>query len=117
MSKMISVCGLDCSVCPAHVAFLTNDQVLREKTAAEWSKAYQAELTAEMINCVGCTGVTGVHIGHCYECVMRKCGQNHRVRNCGECEDYGCATIAGFLEKVPPAKANLEEIRTGGGKK
>ena len=111
MSKMISVCGLDCSVCPAHIAYLTDDQALREKTAAEWSKAYQAELTAVMINCVGCTASDGVHIGHCYECAMRKCGLDRRVDNCGVCPDYGCATIAGFLAKVPPAKANLEEIR------
>ena len=95
MSKMISVCGLDCSVCPAHVALLTNDQALREKTAVEWSKAFHAEITADMINCVGCTAVEGVH----------------KVANCGECADYGCATIAGFMDNVPPAKANLEEVR------
>jgi len=111
MSKMISVCGLDCSVCPAHIAYLTDDQALREKTAAEWSKAYQAELTAAMINCVGCMAVEGAHIGHCYECTMRKCGLNRHVENCGVCADYGCDIIAGFLAKVPPAKANLEEIR------
>jgi hypothetical protein len=111
LSTKISVCGLDCAVCPAHLAFLTNDQALREKTAVEWSKAFGAELTADMINCVGCTAAEGVHIGHCYECVMRKCGFDHQVANCGECADYGCATIAAFLEKVPPAKANLEAVR------
>lgn len=111
MSKMISVCGLDCSVCPAHVALLTNDQALREKTAVEWSKAFHAEITADMINCVGCTAVEGVHIGHCGECAMRTCGFKHKVANCGECADYGCATIAGFMDNVPPAKANLEEVR------
>jgi hypothetical protein len=116
MTRMISVCGLDCSACPAHIAFLTNDRALREKTAAEWSKAYQSELTADMINCAGCTSVEGRHIGHCYECAMRKCGLDRGVRNCGECADYGCATIAGFLEKVPPAKATLEEIRAARGK-
>ncbi len=112
MSRMISMCGLDCSACPAHLAYLTNDQALREKTAVEWSKAFQAELAPHMINCVGCTDVEGVHIGHCFECAMRKCGLGRGVRNCGECDDYGCATIAAFLEKVPPAKANLEDIRS-----
>jgi hypothetical protein len=111
MSPMISVCGLDCSVCPAHIAHLTGDQSLKEKTAAEWSKAFQAELTAEMIDCVGCTTVAGPHIGHCGECAMRKCGFEHQVENCGVCADYGCELIAGFLEKVPPAKANLEAVR------
>ncbi len=111
MSPMISVCGLDCSVCPAHVAHLTSDQALREKTALEWSKAYQAEISADMIDCVGCTAVAGPHIGHCDECAMRRCGFEHKVPNCGECPDYGCDLIAGFLEKVPPAKANLDAVR------
>jgi hypothetical protein len=111
MNKMISMCGLDCSVCPARVAFLTDDQALRLKTAAEWSKAYQHELTADMINCVGCTAAEGVHIGHCGECAMRKCGLARKVENCGVCADYGCAIIGPFLDKVPPAKANLEEVR------
>jgi hypothetical protein len=116
MTKMISMCGLDCSVCPAHIAFLTNDQSLREKTAEEWSKAFKAELTAEMINCVGCTTVEGVHIGHCGQCEMRQCGLGRKVANCALCADFPCALIAGFMANVAPAKANLEEIRASRGK-
>jgi len=116
MSTIISICGLDCSVCPAHIAFLTDDVALRQKTAAEWSKAFKAELTADMINCVGCTTADGVHIGHCGVCEMRKCGMARKVKNCGECDDYGCALIAEFLAKVPQAKANLDKVRAGRGK-
>jgi len=111
MKKNISVCGLDCSVCPAHIAFATNDQALREKTAKEWSKLYGADITPGQVNCVGCTTLHGVHIGHCFECAIRKCGLEKGVANCGVCADYGCSTVGPFLEKVPAAKANLEEIR------
>jgi hypothetical protein len=112
MSKKISFCGLDCSTCPAHVAHLTGDQALREKTAKEWSTAYHADIKPEMVDCVGCTATEGVHIGHCGECAMRVCGLDKGVANCGRCAKFeGCATIGEFIAKVPPAKANLEEVR------
>jgi hypothetical protein len=112
MTKMISFCGLDCFTCPAHVAHLTGDQALREKTAKEWSSAYQADFKPEMVDCVGCTTAAGPHIGHCSECAMRVCGKGKGVANCGLCPEFeACAKIGDFLTKVPPAKANLDEIR------
>jgi len=111
MSKMLAMCGLDCAVCPARIAHTTDDQALRVKTAAEWSKQFHVELTPEAINCVGCLKLDGVHIGHCAECEIRKCGLTHRVKNCALCGDYPCDTIGGFIANVPPAKANLEEAR------
>jgi len=113
MTKKISICGLDCSICPAFIAFTTDDQSLREKTAGEWSKAYGFAFTPELINCVGCTKFEGVHIGHCFECGIRKCGFEKSVENCAVCAEYPCALIADFIAKVPPAKVNLEEIRAG----
>jgi hypothetical protein len=60
---------------------------------------------------VGCLKVKGVHIGHCSECEIRKCGLPRKVKNCALCSDYACETISKFLANVPPAKANLEEVR------
>ncbi len=111
MAKMIAMCGLDCAACPAHIAFQTNDQALRIKTAREWSELYHADITPEGVNCVGCLQIAGVHIGHCYECAIRRCGLTRGTANCGVCEDYACPTISGFIAKVEQAKANLEEVR------
>jgi hypothetical protein len=111
MDKKISICGLDCGPCPAHIAYATNDQALREKTALEWSRDYGADIAPERVNCVGCTTLEGVHIGHCFECAIRKCGLEKKMANCGVCADYGCAIVGPFLEKVSQAKANLEGIR------
>ena len=108
----ISICGLDCAVCPAYTAHITDDWGLREATAKEWSTAFGFECKPEMIDCVGCTVVDGVHIGHCFECVIRKCGLGRGVANCGLCEMFGgCSIIGDFLVKVPQAKANLERVR------
>jgi len=109
--KRLSMCGLDCAVCPAFIARKTDDQALREKTAAEWSQQFHADLKPADINCVGCLKVQGVHIGHCAECEIRKCGLARKVKNCALCSEYPCERISKFLANVPPAKANLDEVR------
>ena len=112
MTKMLGMCGLDCAACPAFIAHKTNDEALRVKTAGEWSSQFHVDIKPADIDCVGCLKTKGVHVGHCAECEFRKCGMARKVKNCALCSDYpSCQTIGGFLAKVPPAKANLEEVR------
>ncbi len=111
MSKIIAVCGLDCAGCPAYIAYKNDDNQLRIKTAKEWSAQFDFKFSPEQINCVGCLEAQGPHIGHCSECEIRKCAQEKGLLNCAYCSDYVCETLAKFLEMVPAAKANLEEIR------
>ena len=108
--KTLAMCGLDCAACPAYIAYKTNDQALREKTAAEWSKQFHAEIKPADINCVGCLKTKGPQIHHCAECEIRKCGLGRKVKNCALCTDYPCEKIGKFIANVPPAKANLEEV-------
>ncbi len=110
-SRMLAMCGLDCAACPAFIAYRTDDQDLRVKTAAEWSKQFNVTFKPEEINCVGCLKTDGVHIGHCADCEIRKCGLERHVKNCALCSDYPCERIEGFVANVPPAKANLDEVR------
>ena len=109
---MLAMCGLDCAACPAYTAYRTNDQALRVKTAAEWSKGFKVELKPEDINCVGCLKTKGVLFDHCRKCDIRPCGLARKVNNCALCPDYPCEKIAQFIANVPPAKANLEEVRS-----
>ena len=37
-NQLIGCCGLDCEKCAARIATRTNDNALREKTAALWTK-------------------------------------------------------------------------------
>ena len=110
-TKTLAMCGLDCAACPAYLAYKTNDQALREKTAAEWSKQFGVEMKPADINCVGCLKTKGVQISHCAQCEIRKCGLARKVKNCALCADYPCDKISKFIANVPPAKANLEELR------
>jgi hypothetical protein len=112
MAKLIAVCGIDCAACPAYIAFTTNDEALREKTAVEWSKSYGHEMKAADVNCAGCTSASGPHIGYCDSmCELRKCAVGRKVRRCGDCPDYACQKLEAWFENVPQAKANLEELR------
>ncbi len=111
-NEMIAVCGLDCSQCPAHIAWKNDDQALRAKTAVEWQKAYGFAFEPSMINCSGCRVADGPKIGHCAECKMRNCAKNKGVPTCGACAEYAtCSEIQGFLANVPQAKANLDKLR------
>lgn len=53
-NKFIGCCGLDCEKCDARIATITNDDVLRQKTAVLWTKLNGVTITPEMINCTGC---------------------------------------------------------------
>jgi len=113
MDKMIAFCGLDCAQCPAFIAYKNDDNELRAKTAKEWSKQFGFEFTSDHINCVGCLEAEGPHAGYCGICEIRKCALEKGVANCAHCSDYACETLAKFLERVPAAKATLDEIRKG----
>ena len=54
MLLLIGCCGLDCEKSAARIATLTNDNTLREKTAALWTTLNGVTITSEMINCTGC---------------------------------------------------------------
>jgi hypothetical protein len=109
MEKIIAYCGLDCAECTAYLAHQNNDQALREKTAAEWSKAHNFTFTPEMINCTSCKG-DGVQVGYCSQCEIRKCAVEKAVVNCGACGEFKtCKTINDFIAQVPKAAANLAQ--------
>lgn len=109
MEQLISYCGLLCNECSAYIATANDDDVLRQKTAAEWRKTYGGEFKAEDINCLGCQ--SGVLFGHCNVCAIRACGVAKTVSNCAGCDEFGCDKIAGFWEQVPEAKDRLEKLR------
>ena len=44
-NQLIGCCGLDCEKCDARIATLTNDNALREKTAALWTKLNGVTIT------------------------------------------------------------------------
>jgi hypothetical protein len=113
MEKMMAVCGINCSECPAFLATQANDDFKRKEVAEIWSKEFQASFKPEDINCDGCTAGKERLFGHCHGCEIRKCGREKQVKSCAFCEEYICSKLNEILGMVPQAKANLEEIRKG----
>ncbi len=103
-------CGLICENCDAFIAYKNDDQALREKTAAFWSKEYGAEINPNDINCVGCLTADGVHISHCAECKIKACAEGKGLDNCGLCKDYPCDKVNHVVNFVPEAKQVLDQI-------
>jgi hypothetical protein len=109
MEKLIAYCGLDCVECDAYKATQNNDQALREKTAAEWTKNFNFNFTPDMINCTSCKG-NGVQVGNCSQCKIRKCASGKNIVNCGVCGEFKtCKTINGFIAQAPFVLDNLSQ--------
>lgn len=113
MERIIAYCGLDCSVCPAYVATINNDDAARAKLAEEWGKAFNIEMKPEDINCDGCLSKDGRHVGYCSMCGIRQCGIEKAVENCAHCVDYSCEKVSAFHLQAAPAKETLDTIRKG----
>ena len=106
MEKIIAYCGIDCAQCDAYRATQNNDQQLREKIAAEWSKSFGFDCTPDMINCTSCQG-NGVKVGHCSECEVRRCSSGKGLVHCGVCAEFrDCKIINGFFAHVPDDAKN-----------
>jgi len=111
MERMISICGMVCSECPAYKATRDNDDAQRRATAEQWSKQFGSDIKPEDINCWGCLNTEGDLFNYCRICEIRKCGMAKGLENCAHCDEYGCEKLTKFFGMASEAKKNLEEIR------
>lgn len=108
MKQLIACCGLDCESCNARIATVTNDNELREKTALEWNKLNNIEITAEAINCLGCR-VDEIKTVFCNDlCEIRKCVNEKGFNTCGDCKELdNCKIVGAIFKHNSNAKENL----------
>lgn len=123
MERKIACCGVECSACDAFVATRDDNDALRQKTAATWSRQFDVPVAPEYINCDGCQQSTGGHLEFCCElCRIRPCCLQKGFETCAQCPDYVCEILqrgfefmSGVLEMGPlenlDARKNLEELR------
>lgn len=112
MNKLIACCGLDCETCDARIATITDDNALREKTAALWSKLNGVPITPEMMNCTGCR-VEGAKTPFCDNlCPIHNCVREKELDTCADCAQMdGCQTLGRIAANNPPALENLKRLR------
>lgn len=115
MDKLTACCGLNCEKCDARTATLTNDDALRERTAALWSKLNGVTITPEMINCTGCR-TEGAKTPFCDRlCPIRGCVREKGLDTCADCAQMdGCRTLGRIAENDPSVLENLKRLRRAG---
>lgn len=115
MDKLTACCGLDCEKCDARTATLTNDDALRGRTAALWSKLNGVTITLEMINCTGCR-TEGAKTPFCDRlCPIRGCVREKGLDTCADCAQMdGCRTLGRIAENDPSVLENLKRLRRAG---
>ena len=115
MDKLTACCGLDCEKCDARTATLTNDDALRERTAALWSKLNGVTITPEMINCTGCR-TEGAKTPFCDRlCPIRGCVREKGLDTCADCAQMdACRTLGSIAENDPSVLENLKQLRRAG---
>ena len=112
MEKTIACCGLDCEKCDARIATITNDDALREKTAALWSKLNGVTITPEMMYCTGCR-VEGAKTPFCDSiCPIHNCVRERGLETCADCARMDdCQTLGRITANNPSALENLKQLR------
>jgi len=114
----LGCCGLNCGDCPVHIATANNDDKMKQKVAAEWSKLYSEHikkdgLTLKDINCRGCKSEDNILVG-CLSCPIRGCCREKKYDSCANCEEYETCDLLNGFYSVPShqsAKTNLSIMR------
>jgi hypothetical protein len=110
MEKLIACCGIDCAVCDARIATISNNDELRKATAEKWRNAFSPDITVEMINCTGCRE-EGAKFSHCSMCEIRNCVEAKGFGTCGDCTEMEtCIIVAAIHKHVPEALINLRGL-------
>ena len=111
-NRLIGCCGPDCKTCDAGIATLTNDNDLREKTAALWTKLNGVTIMPEMINCTGCR-IEGAKTPFCDKlCPVHNCVREKGVDTCADCPQIdGCPTLGQIAANSPFVLENLKQLK------
>jgi len=94
---MLGFCGDDCNACPRHIATQSGNVEQLKEVAAIWKRAgWRGTIVSpdEMV-CHGCASVKW-----CRYDDIRKCAQDKRIDNCGQCGDYPCGKVIKVFEQT-----------------
>jgi NAD-dependent SIR2 family protein deacetylase len=83
MSESISICGFNCSICPAFKKNIKGNSD-KEKISKGWKRIFGFDIPVESIECAGCLS-EGNHPDA--ECPIRPCAMGKKFKSCRSCEE------------------------------
>lgn len=92
-SELIAFCGLYCGACSFKMAYMENDR----KHIDYMPSIYDKFKNDPLEYCPGCRLEN-----KCGECKIRDCAIEHKYDHCGECPDFPCEKITGFINDGKP---------------
>jgi len=105
MVNIISVCGFNCSKCPAFKDNISGEQD-RKKVDKGWKKYHRTKgWVYDDPYCQGCFANKTIE-PLWRTCHIRKCAIQNEVKNCGYCADYPCNRLTYLINHME----NLAEI-------
>ena len=84
MENKITYCGEDCSICPAYIATINDDDNLRKKVIDDWS--HIGDFSKFKIDCLGCKSI-GPIFEPCSNCKIKTCCIAKNLDDCSYCID------------------------------
>ena len=92
MSKMMSVCGVMCSECPAYLGAAKGLEHQR-KVVEAWRRIYERTEVPEDISCGGCLGPDGDLFHTSGNCKARRCCRAKGLSSCADCRNESCEDL------------------------
>jgi hypothetical protein len=96
--SLIAACDGYCGGCSDYLAYINNDEKLKEKLAAEFSKQFNMDIKPEDIGCLGCHG--SIRKPWCASCFIRQCTEEKGILTCAFCDDFPCKKLEKHYEKI-----------------
>ncbi len=109
MVNIISVCGFNCSKCPAFKDNISGEQD-RKKVDEGWKKYHRTKgWVYDDPYCLGCFANKIIE-PLWRKCYIRGCAIQNEVKNCGYCADYLCNRLSYLINHMEKLAKSAREI-------
>ncbi len=94
---LITACGGYCGGCPDYLAYINNDDKLKKKLAAEFSKQFNMKIEPEDVGCLGCHG--SIRKPWSASCSIQRCTEEKGILTCTFCDEFPCEKLEKYYGK------------------
>ena len=94
---LIQACGGYCANCPDYLAYINNDEKLKEQLAGQFSKQFGIEIKAEDVGCLGYHGT--IHKPWCASCNILQYTEEKGILTCAFCAQFPCDKSDKYYKK------------------